>query len=64
MADLTRTEVKKKAFAHIERCDNLFDGKHEDGTPSEIGPDKEFAYAQVRLLAFELLEELVPLLPE
>ena len=46
------------ARAWIERCDRIFDGKREDGSPSGMPADKEFAYQQMRQLAIELLSQL------
>jgi hypothetical protein len=46
---MTKQEIKDKALKHIERCDEIFDGKMWIA-------DKEFAYLEMRVLALELLE--------
>lgn len=51
-------DQRDRAYTHIKRCDALFDGRREDGTPGTSRGDHEFAYQQVRLLALELLEKL------
>jgi hypothetical protein len=49
---MTKQEIKDKALKHIERCDEIFDGKMWIA-------DKEFAYLEMRVLALELLEEIL-----
>jgi hypothetical protein len=49
---MTKQEIKDKALKHIERCDEIFDGKMWIA-------DKEFAYLEMRVLALELLEEVM-----
>jgi hypothetical protein len=49
---MTKQEIKDKALKHIERCDEIFDGKMWIA-------DKEFAYLEMRVLALELLEMVI-----